>query len=292
MAVLVCENLKYLYSVGTPFQTTAIDGIDFQIDTGEIVGVIGHTGSGKSTFIQHLNGLLEPHGGKVILKDKDIWAKENRKQIRSVRFAVGLCFQYPEYQIFEETIFDEIAFGPKQMGLDEEEIKQRVYESMEFVGIPQDMQTKSPFDLSGGQKRRVAIASIIAMKPQVLILDEPCAGLDPKGRETILSLIKDYQRAQGNCVIFVSHNMEDVAKIANRVLVLNKGKVAMYGTVEDVFSQGKHLKEMGLNIPEVTDVFLKLHDMGIDCKTNIYTVEQAQIEFKRLLNVKGVALDV
>lgn len=292
MAVLVCENLKYLYSVGTPFQTTAIDGIDFQIDTGEIVGVIGHTGSGKSTFIQHLNGLLEPHGGKVFLKDKDIWAKENRKQIRSVRFAVGLCFQYPEYQIFEETIFDEIAFGPKQMGLDEEEIKQRVYESMEFVGIPQDMQTKSPFDLSGGQKRRVAIASIIAMKPQVLILDEPCAGLDPKGRETILSLIKDYQRAQGNCVIFVSHNMEDVAKIANRVLVLNKGKVAMYGTVEDVFSQGKQLKEMGLNIPEVTDVFLKLHDMGIDCKINIYTVEQAQIEFKRLLNVKGVALDV
>ena len=289
MAILVCENLKYLYSVGTPFESIAIDNISFKAEKGDIIGVIGHTGSGKSTFIQHLNGLLEPHSGKVFVNDKDIWSKENRKNIRNVRFAVGLCFQYPEYQIFEENIFDEIAFGPKQMQLDYDEIEKRVYQSMQIVGLDKDYAVKSPFDLSGGQKRRVAIASIIAMKPQVLILDEPCAGLDPKGRDMILNLIRDYQKREGNTVIFVSHSMEDVAKIANNVLVLNSGKAAMYGTVDEVYSQGDELKQMGLNVPEVTDVFLKLKSMGIDCKTNIYTVEQAKIEFKRLQTIKGVA---
>lgn len=289
MAVLVCENLKYLYSVGTPFQTTAIDNINFSAEEGEIIGVIGHTGSGKSTFIQHLNGLLEPHGGKVFVNGKDIWSKENRKNIREVRFAVGLCFQYPEYQIFEDNIFDEIAFGPKQMGLDKNEIEKRVYESMQIVGLSKDYVTKSPFDLSGGQKRRVAIASIIAMKPQVLILDEPCAGLDPKGREMILNLIKDYQKNAGNTVMFVSHSMEDVAKIASKVLVLNNGKAQMYGTVDEVYSRGSELKSMGLNVPEITDVFLKLRDMGVNCNTNIYTIEQAKSEFKRLQSLMEVS---
>lgn len=286
MAILVCENLNYLYNVGTPFETAAIENVNFSADKSEIIGIIGHTGSGKSTLIQHFNGLLEPTSGKIFVNSNDIWSKENRKQIRNVRFAVGLCFQYPEYQIFEETIFKEIAYGPTQMGLADDEIKKRVYESMDFVGISRELESKSPFDLSGGQKRRVAIASIIAMKPQVLILDEPCAGLDPKGRKVILNLVRDYQRKEGNTVIFVSHSMEDVAAVADRVLVLNKGKIAMDGSVNAVYSRGKELKKIGLNVPEVTDIFLRLHDMGIDCKTDIYTIEQAVNEYNRLLDIK------
>lgn len=286
MAILECKNLKFIYGIGTPFEFCAVDGVDFCAQENEIIGIIGHTGSGKSTFIQHLNGLLKPTEGTVIVNGKDIWAKENKDNIRQVRFAVGLCFQYPEHQIFEETIFKEIAFGPKQMGLDDEEIKSRVYESMEYVGLDKAMENKSPFDLSGGQKRRVAIASIIAMKPQVLILDEPCAGLDPKGRDVILNLVKDYQNKSGSTVLFVSHSMEDVAKIADRVLVFNDSKVAMFGTVDEVYSRGKELKKMGLNVPEVTEAFLKLHDMGIGCRTDIYTVEQGIEEFNRLKSKK------
>lgn len=282
MAYLVCENLKYLYSVGTPFETAAIDDINLSVDEGELIGIIGHTGSGKSTLIQHFNGLLQPHSGKVFVDGKDIWAKGNKKNIRQVRFAVGLCFQYPEYQIFEDTVYKEIAFGPKQMGLDDKEIDRRIKESIQYVGVSPDILEKSPFDLSGGQKRRVAIASIIAMEPRVLILDEPCAGLDPKGRDTILDLIKNYQRQKGNTVLFVSHSMEDVAKICSRVLVMNKGSVAMFGDVDSVYSRGDELKEMGLNVPEITDIFLKLKASGVDCKTNIYTVEQGVQEFKRL----------
>lgn len=288
MAFLVCENLKYLYSIGTPFETAAVDDVSFDVEQGDLIGVIGHTGSGKSTLIQHLNGLLEPHSGKVIVDGKDIWEKNNRKNIRQIRFAVGLCFQYPEYQIFEETVFKEIAFGPKQMGLDDEEIKNRVYESMDFVGISKDIENKSPFDLSGGQKRRVAIASIIAMNPKVLILDEPCAGLDPKGRDRILSLIKDYQNRKGNTVILVSHSMEDVAKICRKVLVMNKGKLAMYGTVDEVYSHSAELKSMGLNVPEITDIFLKLKASGINCRTNIYTVEQGVAELEKFLKGEHV----
>ncbi len=288
MAFLICENLKYLYSIGTPFETAAVDDVSFDVEQGDLIGVIGHTGSGKSTLIQHLNGLLEPHSGKVIVDGKDIWEKNNRKNIRQIRFAVGLCFQYPEYQIFEETVFKEIAFGPKQMGLDDEEIKNRVYESMDFVGISKDIENKSPFDLSGGQKRRVAIASIIAMNPKVLILDEPCAGLDPKGRDRILSLIKDYQNRKGNTVILVSHSMEDVAKICRKVLVMNKGKLAMYGTVDEVYSHSAELKSMGLNVPEITDIFLKLKASGINCRTNIYTVEQGAAELEKILKGEHV----
>lgn len=283
MAFLVCENLKYLYSVGTPFETAAIDNVSFEAENGDLIGIIGHTGSGKSTLIQHFNGLLEPHGGKVFVDGKDIWSKENKKNIRQVRFAVGLCFQYPEYQIFEETVYKEIAFGPKQMGLDSAEIDKRVRDSARFVGIGQELMEKSPFDLSGGQKRRVAIASIIAMEPKVLVLDEPCAGLDPRGRNVILRLIQDYQHQMGNTVILVSHSMEDVASICRKVLVMNKGSVAMYGTVDEVYSHGSELKSMGLNVPEITDIFLKLKAAGIDCRTNIYTVDQGVTEMKRLL---------
>lgn len=289
MSIIACENLTFLYGQGTPFETAALDNVSFSCEKGEIVGIIGHTGSGKSTLIQHLNGLLKPNSGTIYLKDKNIWSKENEKNIRNVRFAVGLCFQYPEYQIFEETIYKEIAFGPKQMGLDEDEIRERVYRSMDFVGIDRAIENKSPFDLSGGQKRRVAIASIIAMKPQVLVLDEPCAGLDPKGRDTILGLIKDYQRLEGNTVLLVSHSMEDVAKIADRVLVMNRSKVAMFGTVPEVYSRGDELKEMGLNVPEITDIFIKLNKMGIPCRTDIFTVQQGIDEFRRLKMKKEVA---
>lgn len=290
MAFLVCENLKYLYSVGTPFETAAIDNVSFEAENGDLIGIIGHTGSGKSTLIQHFNGLLEPHGGKVFVDGKDIWSKENKKNIRQVRFAVGLCFQYPEYQIFEESVYKEIAFGPKQMGLDSAEIDKRVRDSARFVGIGQELMEKSPFDLSGGQKRRVAIASIIAMEPKVLVLDEPCAGLDPRGRNVILRLIQDYQHQMGNTVILVSHSMEDVASICRKVLVMNKGSVAMYGTVDEVYSHGSELKSMGLNVPEITDIFLKLKAAGVDCRTNIYTVDQGVAEMKRLLG--GAAYDI
>ena len=282
MAVLVCENVEYLYSVGTPFEVAAIKNINFSAEKGELIGIIGHTGSGKSTLIQHFNGLLQPHHGAVYVDGKDIWAKENKKNIRSVRFAVGLCFQYPEYQIFEENVFREIAFGPKQMGLSDEEIKKRVRRSMEIVGLNRSYEGKSPFDMSGGQKRRVAIASIIAMEPQVLILDEPCAGLDPHGREQILKLIKDYQSEMKNTVIFVSHSMEDVAKICEKVLVMNKGGVAMYGTVPEIYSRGAELKEMGLNVPQITEVFLSLKERGVPCKTDVFTVEQGVAELERL----------
>ena len=288
MAVLVCENLKYLYSAGTPFETAAIEGVDFTAESGELIGIIGHTGSGKSTLIQHFNGLLEPNSGVVLLDGKNIWAKENKKKIRNVRFAVGLCFQYPEYQIFEESIFKEIAFGPKQMGLSEEEIRARVYESMEFVGLKKSMENKSPFDLSGGQKRRVAIASILAMRPKVLILDEPCAGLDPRGREVILALIKEYQNKTGSTVIIVSHSMEDVAKLCSKVVVMNQGKVATSGTVAEVYSRARELREMGLNVPQVTEIFMKLKESGVDCRTDIFTVEQGRAELQRLFAKEGI----
>jgi energy-coupling factor transport system ATP-binding protein len=288
MAYIVCDNLKYLYSVGTPFETAALDGVSVEVSEGDLIGIIGHTGSGKSTLIQHMNGLLEANSGKVFIDGNDIWEKKNRKQIRQVRFAVGLCFQYPEYQIFEESVYREIAFGPKQMGLDDEEIDKRVRSSMDFVGMDFSLAEVSPFDLSGGQKRRVAIASILAMQPKVLILDEPCAGLDPQGRDRILDLIKSYQYSMGNTVILVSHSMEDVAKLCNNVIVMNKHKIAMQGTVDEVYSRGEELKVMGLNVPEITDVFLKLKADGVDCRTNIYTVEQGLEELGRLL--KGGAV--
>lgn len=282
MEIIKCENLKYLYGAGTPFATNALCDVSFSIEKGEIVGIIGHTGSGKSTLIEHLNGLLKADSGTVYLEGKDIW--EDKSNIKNVRFSVGLCFQYPEYQIFEEDVFREIAFGPKKMGFDDEEIKKRVLSSTKFLGLDKDILDKSPFDLSGGQKRRVAIASIIAMQPKVLVLDEPTAGLDPKGRDTVLSLIKNYQQKTGSTVIIVSHSMEDVAKLADKVLVMNNGKVQMFGTVAEVYSNVDELKEIGLSVPEITTVFSKLKKKGIDCRTDIYTVKDGVEEIKRLMN--------
>lgn len=286
MSILRTEHLTYLYSVGTPFETPAIQDVTFKIEEGQIVAVIGHTGSGKSTLIQHLNGLLQGHTGKVYLEEKEIW--EEKSKIRGVRFKVGLCFQYPEYQLFEENVEKEIAFGPRQMGLDKAEIRRRVDTALSFVGLPESYLSKSPFDLSGGEKRRVAIAGILAMEPQVLILDEPTAGLDPKGREMVLSLIREYQTAKKNTVILVSHSMEDVARLADKVLVMNQSKVAMYGTVPEIYREEAALREMGLNIPEITRIFLSLKARGVACRTDIFTVEQGKAEVLRLLEQKGV----
>ena len=279
--VLKTEKLAYVYQEGSPFEHKAIYDVDIEIEKGDLVGIIGHTGSGKSTLIEHFNGLLKPTNGKVYVQGKDIWA--NKSEIRNVRFAVGLCFQYPEYQLFEETVYKDIAFGPKNMGLSDDEIKSRVYEAIHFVGLTDDYAEKSPFDLSGGEKRRVAIAGVMAMKPEILILDEPCAGLDPKGRDTVLSLIENYREKTGSTVMIISHSMEDVAKIATKVLVMNKGQVAYYGTVDGIFSKHNELISMGLNIPEVTTLFIKLKEKGYNVRTNIYTVEDGKKELLSLL---------
>lgn len=281
MEILSCKNLKYIYGAGTPFVTEALKGVSFDVLQGEVIGIIGHTGSGKSTLIEHLNGLLKPESGTVYLKDVDIWA--DKSKIKNVRFSVGLCFQYPEYQIFESDVFNEIAFGPKKMGLDASAVRERVFESMDFLGLDRALAEKSPFDLSGGQKRRVAIASIVAMRPEVLVLDEPTAGLDPRGRDQVLQLIRDYQKKTERTVVLVSHSMEDVAKLASRVLVMYGGEVAMYGTVAEVYSQVDKLRSMGLNVPEVTAVFAKLRARGVQCRTDIYTLDSAVAEIHRLM---------
>ena len=282
MAIIKTENLSYIYSPNTPFEKKAVDNVDIEIEKGEFVGVIGHTGCGKSTLIQHFNGLLKPTSGKIFIDGEDIWQDE--KNINKFRFKVGLVFQYPEYQLFEETVRKDISFGPKNMGLSEEEVNQRVLDAAKFVGIKEEMLDKSPFELSGGQKRRVAIAGVIAMEPEVLILDEPAAGLDPKGREKVLNQIKEYHQERKNTVLLVSHSMEDIAKYATKVLVMNNSKVFMYDTVENVFKHCEKLLEIGLDIPEVSRVFLKLKEMGYPVKTNIYTVDQAKEEIRSLLN--------
>lgn len=288
MSVLSVKNLKYEYSKGTPFQIGALKGVSVDFEYGEIVGVIGHTGSGKSTLLQHLNGLLKPESGEVFFQDENIWnSKEN---VRKCRFGVGLCFQYPEHQLFESTVFEDIAFGPKNMGLSESEIKERVLESIKFVGLTEDYLDKSPFDLSGGEKRRVAIAGVISMKPKVLVLDEPTAGLDPVGKNDLLDLIKNYNKSTNSTVIFVSHNMDDVALVADRVLVLSDGNIVMSGTVEDVYSKGDELLKLGLDVPEITRVFLKLKEVGYDVPTDVYTVKQGKeklIEFLKRGKISG-----
>lgn len=281
--ILSTKDLNYLYSKGTSSQIHAIRDINVQIEKGELVGIIGHTGSGKSTLIQHFNGLLKGTSGVVELDGKDIWA--DKSKIRNVRFRVGVCFQYPEYQLFEETVYKDIAFGPKNMKLSEEEIDRRVRESLSFVGLDESYMEKSPFDLSGGEKRRVAIAGVMAMKPEVLILDEPSAGLDPKGRETILKMITDYRKTTGSTVLVVSHSMEDISKISSKVLVMNESRLAYYDTVDGVFSHAEDLKNMGLNIPQLTELFLKLKEKGYDVSTDIYTMEKAESEL--LLLLKG-----
>lgn len=284
MPIIKTENLTYIYSRGTPFEKAAVSNVNLEIEKGELVGIIGHTGSGKSTLVQHLNGLLKPTSGRVLIDGEDIWAKNANR--RAVRFKVGLVFQYPEYQLFEETVFKDIAYGPTNMGLSEEEIRERVLEAAEFVGLDDSFLDKSPFELSGGQKRRAAIAGVIAMKPEVLILDEPAAGLDPRGRDSILKRIREYHRTQGNTVLLVSHSMEDIAKNATKVLVMNKAETAMYGTVDEVFARSDELLKMGLDIPQVTRIFRGLRRRGFDVSDSVYTVSQGKEEILKLLGGK------
>ena len=270
MPIIKVENLTHVYSQGTPFEKVAIDKISLEIDRGEIVGIIGHTGSGKSTFVQHLNGLLKPTSGKVFFDGTDIHA--SKETARDVRYKVGLLFQYPEYQLFEETVFRDIAFGPKNMGLTEEEIRERVLEAAGFADVPESILESSPLELSGGQKRRVAIAGVIAMMPQVLILDEPTAGLDPAGRDSILQKIMDYRRETEGTILLVSHSMDDVARLATRLLVFDRGRIAMDGTPAEVFDRADELKEMGLTVPAATEIALALRRRGIDIPESIYTI--------------------
>ena len=277
--ILQVKDLTYIYSIGTPFEHKALDNVNFSLEPGEFVGVIGHTGSGKSTLMQQLNGLLKPTSGQVLLEGQDIWS--DKKQTRQARFRVGLVFQYPEYQLFEETVYKDIAFGPTNMGLTKEEIDRRVREAAGFVGLTEQQLSVSPFDLSGGQKRRVAIAGVIAMEPEVLILDEPTAGLDPIGRAEILGNIQAYRQAKNAAVLMVSHSMEDVAKLTDRLLVMNGSKLAMDGTPEQVFTHVEELLAMGLSIPQVTQVFLRLRHMGVNVP-NVYTLEQATEVLLRL----------
>ena len=270
MAILETQGLTYTYSRGTPFEKTAVDHVDLKIEEGSLIGVMGHTGSGKSTLIQHFNGLLQPTSGKVILDGRDIWA--DKKKIRDVRFQVGLVFQYPEYQIFEETVYKDIAFGPKNMGLSEAEIKRRVLETANDIGLREELLERSPFELSGGQKRRVAIAGVMAMEPRVLILDEPTAGLDPAGRDKILSHIKTYHERTKNTVMIVSHSMEDIAGFADKILVMSHAKLFCFDDTEKVFSRAEEISEIGLDVPQITKVFLDLKRQGLDFGKDVYTV--------------------
>ena len=277
--ILEIKNLNHIYSAGTPFEHVALKDVSFSVERGEFIGVIGHTGSGKSTLMQHMNGLLKPTSGEILLDGKDIWS--DKKLTRESRFRVGLVFQYPEYQLFVETVYKDIAFGPKNMGLSAEEIDRRVREAAGFVGLTEAQLQVSPFDLSGGQKRRVAIAGVIAMEPEVLILDEPTAGLDPVGREDVLQNIENYRKAKNATIMMVSHSMNDVARLADRLLVMCNAHLAMDGTPGEVFEHAQELLDMGLDIPEITRVFLKLQQKGLPVK-QVYTIEQAVAELKRL----------
>lgn len=273
-------GLTHYYSKGTVQQVAAINDVNLTIEKGELVGVIGHTGSGKSTLISHFNGLLKPDAGKVLVDGTDIW--KDKETLRNTRFKVGLCFQYPEYQLFEETVFKDIAFGPKNMKLSEAEVKERVLRAAEFVGVKPEHLDKSPFDLSGGEKRRVAIAGVMSMEPEVLIFDEPAAGLDPQGRRELIKLIKDYREQTGSAVVVVSHSMEDIASLADKVIVMNNSRIEMQGTVDEVYSRGEELRRIGLNIPEITEIFLRLRARGFDVPANVYTVEQGAAILKAL----------
>lgn len=286
MVAIKTEELTYTYSVGTPFEKTAVDHVNLEIEQGEFVGVIGHTGSGKSTLIQHFNGLLRPTSGRVLINGTDLWAKGTDR--REYRFKVGLVFQYPEYQLFEETVYKDIAFGPVNMGLSPAQVDARVREAASFVGLKERTLDKSPFELSGGQKRRVAIAGVLAMNPDILILDEPTAGLDPKGRDRILGEIKAYHRSRRNTILLVSHSMEDIARYAHKVLVLSRAGVAMYDDVAAVFSRAQEITGIGLSVPQITRIFNLLRERGFDVNESVYTMEFAVQEILRLLG-KGEA---
>ena len=279
-SILEVRDLSHIYSVGTPFQRAAIEHVSFSVERGEFIGVIGHTGSGKSTLIQHLNGLLKPTSGQILFDGRDIWS--DKAFTRSIRFQVGLVFQYPEYQLFEETVYKDIAFGPKNMGLDAGEIDRRVREAASFVGVPEAQLTKS-----GGQKRRVAIAGVIAMEPDVLILDEPTAGLDPQGRDSILDNIRAYQKAKHATVMMVSHAMDEVARMTDRLLVMDHGGLRMDGEPREVFRHAWELQQIGLTIPQVTRVFLRLRELGLPVDSSVYTVDQAVRELQRLKGGKA-----
>lgn len=284
--VLRTENLNYVYSEKTPFEKAAVKNINISIEENDFIGLIGHTGSGKSTLVQHFNGLMRPSSGTVYFEDKDIFDKNCN--LNELRFKVGLVFQYPEYQLFDETVEKDISFGPRNMGLTENEIKERVDEAAQIVGLKSDLLSKSPFDLSGGEKRRAAIAGVIAMRPKVLILDEPTAGLDPLGRDLILDMLKNYRKEHNTTVILVSHSMEDIARVADKAIVMNKGEVFMYDTVENVFSQGEKLQKIGLNIPQVTKIFIELKQRGIDVPQNVFTLDKAEQILFKLFKKEGV----
>lgn len=285
MSLLSVKDLTYVYSQGTPFEHTAVEKVGFDVNRGDFIGIIGHTGSGKSTLVQMLNGLLKPTSGTITLDGADIWEKP--KEIRRIRFKVGLVFQYPEYQLFEETVFRDIAFGPTNMGLSKEEIAERVHSAAKFVGLKKELLEKSPFDLSGGEKRRAAIAGVIAMEPEVLILDEPTAGLDPVGRDLLMTQILNFHREKKNTVILVSHSMEDVAAACDRVLVMNKAKMAMFDATGEVFSKGNELEKMGLKVPQITSVTDALIKRGIPLCPGTLTVEKAAHDITEWLKKEG-----
>ncbi len=283
--VLRVEHLSHIYSPATPFEKKAVDDVSFSAQKGEFIGLIGHTGSGKSTLIQHFNGLLKPSSGKVYIHGEDIF--QSREMTRAARFAVGLVFQYPEYQLFEETVYADVAFGPKNMGLDKEEIDRRVRENCRIVGLPDDVLDKSPFELSGGQKRRVALAGIFAMEPEVMVLDEPMAGLDPAGCQEVFRYIRDYHQKHNTTILFVTHSMEYAAQMARRIIVMDRGKILMDGAPEQVFARADELVQAGLDVPQVTQVFLELKRRGVAVDPSVFTVEQAAARLKAL---KGGAL--
>ena len=276
------KNVSHIYSKDTPFEKTAVHDLNIQFEQGSVTGIIGHTGSGKSTIAQMLCGLLKPETGNVIVNGRDIWAEP--KKIKNVRFEVGLVFQYPEYQLFEETVSADIAFGPKNMGISGDELREKVVEAARFVGISEDLLEKSPFDLSGGQKRRVAIAGVIAMSPKILILDEPAAGLDPRGRDEILTRIVEYRKNSGSTVIIISHSMEDMAKYCDKILVMNEGRDFLYGTPNEIFRDAEEIEAVGLSVPQITKMMLALRAKGFDVNTAVYTVEDAK---KEILGIIG-----
>ncbi len=284
MSIIKTEHLTYVYGEGTPFRKVALDDVNLEIDEGELIGIIGHTGSGKSTLIQHFNGLLKATSGKVFVDGEELF--QDKSRLRDIRFKVGLVFQYPEYQLFEDTVYKDISYGPKNMGLDEAEIDRRVKETMRLVGLKEELLQKSPFDLSGGQKRRVAIAGVMAMEPKVLILDEPTAGLDPHGRDRILGMIKEYHEEKKSTVMLVSHSMEDVANTVSKILVVNDSKIFMFDTPEKVFARVRELDDMGLTVPQITRVFDRLKESGIDFDDEVYSTGYAKKLVLRLLQEK------
>ena len=283
--VLELKNLSYVYGTGTPFEKTAVKNLSLSIEKGEFIGIMGHTGSGKSTLVQMLNGLMKPTSGQVLLDGEDIWA--NPKDIRKIRFKVGMVFQYPEYQLFEETVAKDIAFGPTNMGKSGAELEKAVNDAARFTGLKDELLEKSPFDLSGGEKRRAAIAGVIAMNPEVLVLDEPTAGLDPMGRDVLLSQIVQYHKERKNTVILVSHSMEDIARVADKIIVMNKSNLVMFDKTKEVFSKGRELEKIGLRVPQITKIMLELREKGFNVPEGILTVDEAMDCISSLLDKEG-----